>query len=183
MSDDLWVFGYGSLIWRPSIPYTETRVAVAQGFVRKFYQGSTDHRGVPGRPGRVVTLLPDSKGQVWGRAFKIPPSEREAVLAALDHREKGGYARHRISLEFQRPRSGRTHGLVYVATEDNDHFLGPASADDIARQVLQSRGPSGPNDEYVLNLAQALKEMGAHDPHVFEVESALWAAARLRASK
>lgn len=166
----LWVFGYGSLVWRPSIPFDESQPARIRGFDRRFYQGSTDHRGVPRFPGRVVTLVPAEGQTVWGRAFRIPDPRRDDVLANLDHREKGGYDRLIIDIEMK----GRmVRGLVYWATPRNPHYAGPESVEEIAQVVRAAHGPSGPNDEYVLRLAEALRGMGADDPHVFAVERAV----------
>ncbi|TVQ86948.1 MAG: gamma-glutamylcyclotransferase [Deltaproteobacteria bacterium] len=171
-SDELWIFGYGSLVWRPDFPHVEQRPAIARGWARRLWQGSTDHRGVPGSPGRVATLVPMSGAEVWGRAFRVPASDRAQVLARLDHREKGGYDRVRVPLFDP---LGRTFaaGLAYLANADNPEWLGPAALRDMVAQIQRSRGPSGPNDLYVTELAQALYELGAHDAHVFELASAL----------
>lgn len=163
----LWVFGYGSLVWRPAFPYTARSPAHILGWRRRFWQGSTDHRGVPGAPGRVVTLLPDPDPQArcHGMAYAVAAADAPAVLAQLDHREKGGYARSRLPLHLS---DGRVieGGLVYRATPDNPNYLGPAPLDEIAHQVARSVGPSGPNPEYVLRLDEALCAMGASDEHV-----------------
>jgi len=160
----LWVFGYGSLVWRPAFEHRRREPATIRGWTRRFWQGSTDHRGVPGKPGRVVTLLPRPDATCWGMAYEVAPSDRRAVLANLDHREKGGYARHEVPAKLA---SGETvDALVYLATPDNENYLGEAPLEQIAAQVRQSVGPSGPNVEYVVELARALAAMGASDPHV-----------------
>ncbi len=177
MSRDLWIFGYGSLIWRPDFPYAERRPAAIAGWTRRFWQGSTDHRGVPAAPGRVVTLVPRVRAICWGMAYRIAANQSDAVLSHLDYREKGGYRVERVALEFGHPANGGAgdeagiaEGLVYIATPDNPNYLGPAPPAAIARQVRASTGPSGPNDEYVLRLAEALREIGVRDQHVFAVE-------------
>ena len=169
MIADVWVFGYGSLVWRPDFPFAERRPAFIRGWARRFWQGSTDHRGVPGAPGRVVTLVPAPGVDCWGVAYRIAGADREAVLAHLDYREKGGYRMERLTLHFAAPHAS-TEGLAYHATPDNPNYLGPAAPEAIARQVLASRGPSGPNIDYVLRLAEALRAIGAEDAHVFEIE-------------
>ena len=170
MTADVWIFGYGSLVWRPDIPFAESRPAVLEGWARRFWQGSTDHRGVPGAPGRVVTLIEAAAEACWGRAFLVEAAHRADVMDTLDYREKGGYTLAEVPLRFPERDGVTADGLVYVATPGNPNYLGPAPMAEIAAQVRVSHGPSGPNVEYVLRLAEALRDIGADDPHVFELE-------------
>lgn len=179
LGDPLWIFGYGSLVWRPAFPFAERRPAWIAGFERRFWQGSTDHRGVPGAPGRVVTLVRAAAGRCWGMAYRIAPGERAAVLARLDVREQGGYQRLEVDVHFEldagSPDAGApaARALAWLATPANRNYLGPALPGAIAAQVRRSHGPSGANLDYVLRLAAALREMEADDPHVFEIETLL----------
>ncbi len=165
----LWIFGYGSLIWRPAFAHEQRRPAHVRGFVRRFWQASPDHRGTPNAPGRVVTLVPDALGICHGAAYRVAESERERVLANLDHREKAGYRRVETTLHFNA--DDGTVGLVYMATEGNPNFVGPTPVEEIAAVARARVGPSGTNREYVVRLARALREMGASDPHVEELAS------------
>ncbi|KAI8889936.1 ChaC-like protein [Backusella circina FSU 941] len=161
--DGIWVFGYGSLIWKPPIHYESKQIGYIKNYVRRFWQHSEDHRGTPEKPGRVVTLIPFDEWKTiesieghdrvtWGVAFKIPSDDVEATRAYLDHREKA---------------------LAYIATTDNEAYVGPAPAENIAKQIYETYGPSGWNAEYLLNLADALREISpdARDDHVFELET------------
>ena len=171
MRSAVWIFGYGSLVWRPAFAFTDRRTAWIGGFARRFWQGSTDHRGVPGSPGRVVTLLPEPSTRCFGVAYRVPDCDSEGVLANLDHRERGGYERHAVDLHFCDGTG--TAGLVYIATPSNPNYLGPAPLDQIAAQVARARGPSGSNSEYVHELARSLREMPADDEHVFALDGLL----------
>lgn len=168
MREALWIFGYGSLLWRPAFPFTERRGCWIGDFVRRFWQGSTDHRGVPGAPGRVVTLEHSRDARCFGAAYRIGDGDADEVLRNLDHRERGGYERLRLPLTFSD--GGVAEGLVYVATPANPNYLGPAPLEAIAAQVTRACGPSGTNAEYVLRLAESLRELAFHDDHVFELE-------------
>ena len=168
LTTEMWVFGYGSLIWRPDIEFHERRVARVQGWKRRFWQGSHDHRGVPHAPGRVVTLLPDPDASCEGMAYRIDAAAAESTFAGLDHREKNGYERHDVRLEF---RDGSAcDGVVYIAPAGNFAYLGPAPDVEMVTQIRRSSGPSGTNIDYLLDLATALRELEIDDPHVFRLE-------------
>ncbi len=171
MPGGTWIFGYGSLIWKQGFPFAEARPALLHGWERRFWQGSTDHRGVPEFPGRVVTLVRSMGAACRGVAFRLGHRDRDDVIENLDHRERGGYRRIETDLLVGARR--RVTGIVYVADETNPNYLGPAPIASIARQVRGAAGASGPNAEYVLRLAEALRQLGADDPHVFGLEACL----------
>ncbi|MGH8182607.1 MAG: gamma-glutamylcyclotransferase [Rhodanobacteraceae bacterium] len=165
--DSVWLFGYGSLIYKADFPYVERLPATIHGWSRRLWQGSHDHRGTFAHPGRVATLVPQAGAVCAGMAYRVAP----ATFEHLDRREKNGYLRHVVTLYFGEGKS--VEGLVYIAAQGNAAWLGPADEEAIARHVAVSSGPSGRNSDYVLDLAQALRELGADDPHVFAIEASL----------
>ncbi|MEM7209114.1 MAG: gamma-glutamylcyclotransferase [Pseudomonadota bacterium] len=162
-----WVFGYGSLIFKVDFPYLEKRHASIQGWERRFWQGSHDHRGTEENPGRVVTLIESADSRCGGIAYRVDAS----VFDQLDVREKNGYLCFTTPLLFE---SGeRATGHVYIATSDNEAWLGEASEKAIAQQIANAVGPSGPNTEYLLKMADALRSLGEIDEHIFAIEQHL----------
>jgi cation transport regulator ChaC len=167
LADDerVWLFGYGSLIYLVDFPYLESRPANIRGWSRRFWQGSHDHRGTEENPGRVVTLIEEADADCGGLAFLV----EAAVFRQLDVREKNGYLRVAAEMTFE---DGSTAtGLTYIATADNEAWLGEASEYEIARHIREAAGPSGSNRDYLLQLADALRELGLEDRHVFEIEA------------
>jgi cation transport regulator ChaC len=174
----VWVFGYGSLIYKADFPYLQRRPASIEGWSRRFWQGSHDHRGTPAAPGRVVTIIAEAGAVCHGMAYLITPE----VFEHLDYREKNGYLRVAVEMAFDDAAAATdratqaaqaAEGVVYVAREDNEAFLGEASEEEIARHIARSAGPSGPNSDYLTHLAIALRELGKHDAHVFTIEQYL----------
>ena len=166
MDTSSWVFGYGSLIWRADFPWLERQPAMLSGWARRFWQGSHDHRGVADAPGRVVTLVRAPDETCHGVAFRV----ESRVFEHLDHREKNGYERVAVSLALAS--ADNVDGVVYIAPIDNFAFLGDAPLTEMARHIRASAGPSGENLDYLLELADALRDLGAEDPHVFALEAA-----------
>mgnify|MGYP002884451406 CR=1 FL=1 len=159
-----WVFGYGSLIWRPGFPFLQRERAVLLGYERRFWQGSPDHRGTPTEPGRVVTLAPRPTARCEGVAFLVADEHRQEVLSALDVRESGGYVREIRTIQLAANMTA--DAVVYIAHVDNPSYLGPASIEVMAEHISSSRGPSGSNIDYVLNLKDILDKEGIHDEHL-----------------
>ena len=171
-----WIFGYGSLIWRPAFAFDLRRKALLRGWQRRFWQASTDHRGVPAAPGRVVTLMTDPQARCWGVAYRADRETWPAILAELDHREQNGYARVSVEIEFED--GARTSALTYIAGADNPSFIGPASVIEMAHQIMRARGPSGSNREYLDRLVEQLALLDVHDQEVSDLHGALADLAR-----
>lgn len=175
-----WIFGYGSIIWKTAFPYAEKVPGYVEGYARRFWQGSHDHRGTLKRPGRVVTLVESSDEVTWGVAYRIDKDVWPFVVNNLNTREIDGYSA--ILTKFIPRNDTKTlfyplgekpfDVWIYVALENNESFLGDAPIEYMAQQILESEGPSGSNAEYLLNLADSLRAIGsfALDKHTSELD-------------
>jgi len=165
--DEIWLFGYGSLIHKVDFPFIESTPAQILGWERRFWQASHDHRGTEENPGRVLTLIQAGAQPCFGIAYRVT----EEVFDHLDHREKNGYLRLIHDLHFF---DGQVRpGVVYIGKPDNPAFVGHAPDKAIAEQIFNSEGPSGRNRDYVYLLADALREYKVHDPHIMAIEMRL----------
>jgi len=182
--DSFWVFGYGSIVWKVGFEYEERVICCARGFRRRFYQGSTDHRGTVDFPGRTVTLerCDPKEPPCWGAAYRVSAKHAKRVLDLLETREKQYDERVQIDLFDGAPWNENARrvirgALTYIATADeaNLNWLGPPAGgvNESAKQIANAVGPSGPNFEYLFNLCDALRSIEVDDPHVFELEEAV----------
>ena len=169
-----WIFGYGSLIWRPGFIAERRMIARLDGWERVFSQGSPDHRGTPEKPGRVVNLHPRIGHFCWGMAFEVNTAEWPSILTALDRRESGGYAQQRVTVE--REDGAFVSCITYIAPPSNRFHLGLAPMTEMAEQIRLAQGPSGPNRQYVFELESALKHLAIEDHHVTQLARALKAS-------
>jgi len=171
-NDGLWIFAYGSLCWRPGFENEEMVLGHVKGFVRRFWQGNTVHRGSMDKPGRVATLVPDQQGETWGCAFRVKPSKCRAALKYLENREtKLGAYECKVTVFY--PSEGNRQPvqcLLYVAMPGNEHWRGPADSHDIADEVISAVGICGSNLDYVFDLTTFLRSHRFEDAHLFELE-------------
>ncbi|KAI1382322.1 ChaC-domain-containing protein [Hypoxylon crocopeplum] len=181
-TDEFWIFGYGSLIWKPPPHYDQRIPGWVTGYVRRFWQASQDHRGTPEEPGRVVTLIERSfwasladahdsaPEKVWGTAYRIRADRVAEVKEYLDIREINGYTIHHAPFH---PADGSPciKTLVYIGTPDNDQFTGPQDPQALAEHIYVSEGPSGLNRDYLLSLERALDDLSPEsgDAHVTDL--------------
>jgi cation transport protein ChaC len=171
----LFVFAYGSLIFRPSRFFGERRAASVRGYRRAFRQASPDHRGTPDFPGRVVTLLREEHATCGGALYEVRDAWIDDALAELDDRESGGY--DRASVDAHVPGEPEPiRAVTWIAHDSNRNHLPPAPLAAVADVVRRARGKSGENTDYVLRLAAALRALGWSDPEVFELEALLLSA-------
>ncbi|CAG8478888.1 10088_t:CDS:2 [Ambispora gerdemannii] len=182
---EYWIFGYGSLIWKPPPVYADRVAGFIKGHVRRFWQKNTDHRGTVDKPGLVVTLIPHAEWKLlddyhhnheddvtWGVAYRIADKDVEDVKAELDFRESGYICRKIDVFQNHRVEPVVKNAIVYIATKDNEEYVGPAPIESIAQQIFTARGPSGPNIDYLINLAKALRIIApeTQDYHLFDLE-------------
>ena len=196
VSGNVWLFAYGSLIWRPAPdvvgrPHVD---AVLAGYERRFWQASPDHRGTPTEMGRVCTLAKCLGATCTGVAYDLGSEcepECADMLARLRLRECAGYVpvHERVDCVDGETRTA----IVFIGDEANEYWKGPppsadvSSADDeddsrswsiaaTAAVIAKARGPSGTNVDYLHHLVHALREHGGVDAYV----AALWRATRAR---
>ncbi|KAM8826462.1 glutathione-specific gamma-glutamylcyclotransferase 1 [Synchiropus picturatus] len=172
----LWIFGYGSLVWKPDFKYKRSKVGHIRGYKRRFWHGDNHHRGNDEMPGRVVTLIEDDDECTWGVAFEVTGAQVDESLSYLNVRETvcGGYTTKMVDFYPEGEEHAPVSALLYIATSDNPLYLGPASPEEIGAQIAVSSGKSGHNMEYLLKLAMFMRSScpQVEDRHLFSVETA-----------
>jgi glutathione-specific gamma-glutamylcyclotransferase len=163
---DLWVFGYGSLIWHPGFDFVERRIGVLRGYARSFCMTSIHYRGTPERPGLVLALDADPEGVCEGVLFRVARPNAEATLAYLRERELVSYAYLERVLPVEQD-SGETLAAVsYVMNRDHPQYRGDLDLEGQAAVIAEAAGPRGPNADYLFNTVRSLDDLGLVDAHL-----------------
>jgi cation transport protein ChaC len=166
-----WVFGYGSLIWRPGFAYLSAQQALLRGAHRSLCIYSHRHRGTPATPGLVFGLV--RGGSCRGMAFEIDPPRWDEVHRYLLGREmdRGVYLEAHRAIRLVDGR--QVNALAFVVDETHVQYAGRLEIAEQVRLVRQGIGESGPNHEYVLQTAQHLEQLGIRDRYLMELVEAL----------
>lgn len=161
--EDLWVFGYGSLIWNPGFPHVETVLATLPGFSRSFCMRSIHHRGTVDAPGLVLALDPHPGAACEGMAFRVAPGAHDPTMAALREREliSSAYVEqlHDVRLADGR----RVTAVTYVIDPDHEQYCGGLDLEEQAQIIARAVGGRGPNRDYLFNTADHLVQLGIED--------------------
>jgi glutathione-specific gamma-glutamylcyclotransferase len=169
---DLWVFGYGSLMWRPGFAYTRRCKAVLRGWRRSLCVYSHVYRGSPERPGLVLGL--DRGGACQGMAFQVEPGLREATIRYLREREQVTAVYLERVAPIRLECGERVLAVTYVADRLHRQYAGRLDRDAMLEYVRAGKGRSGDNAEYVLETYDHLRAIGVQDR---DLE---WLSAQLR---
>jgi cation transport protein ChaC len=158
---DFWVFGYGSLMWRPGFAHVETCRARLHGYRRSLCVSSFVYRGTPERPGLVLGL--DRGGSCVGLAFRVPDKLRGEVLSYLRERELVTSVYRERLLPIRLDRGAVVPAIAYVADRNHEQYAGNLDEMHAAAIVSGAVGKAGPNEEYVLNTLDHLAALGIQD--------------------
>ncbi len=158
---EFWVFGYGSLMWRPGFEHVEKSRARLHGYRRSLCIVSTVHRGTPERTGLVLGL--DQGGSCVGVAFRVESHLRDDVVTYLRERELVTNA-YKEKIIPARLGDGRPVSvLTYVVDRTHPQYSGTLSPEQAAERVKGAVGQSGTNEDYVFNTVDHLEALGIRD--------------------
>ncbi|OIP83368.1 MAG: gamma-glutamylcyclotransferase [Rhodobacterales bacterium CG2_30_65_12] len=171
--NDLWVFGYGSLLWHPGFAHVETALARLPGYQRSFCMWSIHHRGTPERPGLVLALDASPGAACDGLAFRVPADAADETLAYLREREliSAAYEEKRLGVDLADDR--RIEAITYVVDPGHAQYCGGLSFEEQTRIIACAVGGRGPNSDYLFNTAHHLAALGIEDAELTRLAAAV----------
>lgn len=162
----LWIFGYGSLMWRPCFEHDLAVPARVDGWRRGFFIYSTHHRGTHERPGLVLAL--DRGGSCTGVAFRVRAQDKVSTLAYLRAREQvnGVYREQPVKARIEDGSGRVVEAIAYVVERNHPSYCGRIPLRSQARLIRSASGISGPNLHYLINTLRSLQQLGIHEPEL-----------------
>jgi cation transport protein ChaC len=166
---DVWVFGYGSLMWNPAIHVADSRKAHVRGYHRTFCLTLNAGRGSPDNPGLMLGI--DRGGSCSGVAHKIDAGAVDSELSILWYREmlSGAYEPRWINADIEG--SGRTRALTFAINRSHPRYEGVVDEAEAARRIARAQGPFGTNRDYLFRTVKHLAEIGVADAPMLRLEA------------
>ncbi len=155
--EDLWIFGYGSLIWNPAVLIEETRAATLEGYHRSFCLSLVIGRGTPQMPGYMLAL--EEGGTCRGVIHRIQSEKIDSETCILWRREMLGTGYRSIWTQVETPQ-GAQRALAFIVNQDSPRYVGQPDDATLIAGIARAQGPMGKNADYVFNLCEHL---AAHD--------------------
>jgi cation transport protein ChaC len=173
--DEMWVFGYGSLIWNPDFPVAERQIARVTDWQRSFCMWSIHHRGSVAAPGLVLALDHVEAAICDGVAFRVTPGNEADTLETLRAREliSSAYLETHLPLVLQDGR--KVNALAYVIDPEHEQYCGGLALEKQAQIIAGAVGGRGPNRDYLFATAEHLAKLGIADADL------VWLATQVRA--
>ena len=165
---ELWVFGYGSLMWNPAIHVDESLPAHVEGFQRSFCMRLMFGRGMPDNPGLMLCLVPG--GACAGIAHRIAPEHVESESKILWMREmlSGAYVPTWIDIDLG---ARRVRGVTFVMNTAHPRYLPGLSHDEKAARIAKAEGHLGTNRDYLYRTVAALDGAGIKDHYLDDLHT------------
>lgn len=163
---DLWVFAYGSLMWRPGFRYLQRHTARVHGYHRFLCVWSWVYRGTPQRPGLVLGL--DRGGACRGLLYRVAEAEKETVADYLCKREMATPVYVPILCTAHGPH-GKETALTFTIDRAHPQYAGKPDLATALDTVSGAHGISGPNPDYVINTLDHLDGIGIRDDYLADL--------------
>jgi glutathione-specific gamma-glutamylcyclotransferase len=171
--EDLWVFAYGSLMWRPEFPFIERLPARLLGAHRALCVYSFVHRGTAERPGLVLGL--DRGGACRGVGYRVSAKERMSTVMYLRKREQVTSVYREVvrPIWLEGAAQHRAAALCYIIDRGHPQYAGRLSLEQQLHHIRQGHGISGANRDYVIATVAALEQLGFRDAHLHRLAQLL----------
>jgi glutathione-specific gamma-glutamylcyclotransferase len=165
---DLWLFAYGSLMWKPEIAFDAVRHAVVDGWQRRFCLWQRRYRGCRDWPNLMLALV--EGGSCAGVVYRLEGSDVRRRIAPIWKREMiaYGYEARWVTAQTE---AGPVPALAFVAWTGGPRYAGELADEEIAAKIASACGHVGPGAEYLLETAAKCAELGIEDEHLFRIEA------------
>jgi len=164
---DIWLFAYGSLMWKPELDFAERRLANVRGWHRRFCLWQWRYRGTRDKPGVMLAL--DRGGSCGGMVYHLSAPNVREKIAPVWRREMigNGYRPRWVTADTEH---GTVTALAFVAHRTGERYAGKLSDESIADRIGSACGHIGPSAEYLLETVARCEEFGIHDRHLWRMQ-------------